>query len=107
MQTMGYVTCLMLETGGTTAEVALCNAMQPSQRWRRAAPQATWKDSRLESALNPGVCLMLQADAAGKVTYTVASCSTPDKLSPAESAPALVRKPFYFWQVHRRRHQVS
>lgn len=107
MQAVGYVTCLMLETGGTSAEVALCNAMQPSQRWRRAAPQATWQDSRLESALNPGVCLTLQADAAGNVTYIVASCSTPDKVSPLQGAPAVVCNPstrnHMYQTVQRRR----
>eukprot|EP00892_Ulva_mutabilis_P003580 jgi/Ulvmu1/1594/UM111_0022.1 len=88
VKTVGFVTCLMLEPGGTEASEALCNAKQPAQRWRRADPAASWADSRLESALNPGTCLMLQPNDTTGVEAVVASCSTPDKLAAAPSSKA-------------------
>lgn len=80
----------MLEPGGVAATEALCNAKQPAQRWRRADPRATWADSRMESALNPGMCIMLQENGTRGSAAVVASCSSPDKLAAAVSAPAQV-----------------
>jgi hypothetical protein len=64
-----------------------CNGTVAAQRWRPAAyqreltPGAVLQDSRLESAVNPGICIMLRSTTKGGLQPVVASCFSTDLVS--------------------------
>lgn len=97
MQDTATGQCKALPPGARVLQSGPCDSSVAAQRWRPAtgyesAPAGeSWLDSRLESAVNPGMCAMLQAAANGSLEAVVGSCYAPDMVSPALSLPTKVR----------------
>lgn len=76
-----------------------CSSSVAAQRWRPASYQgelasgAVLQDSRLESATNPGLCVMLQNNIKGGLQPVVGSCYAADLVSSNTNVPSTVRCP--------------
>lgn len=76
--------CKALPAGHKALVSLPCNSNVASQRWRPAAYHsdlsvgATLQDSRMESAVNPGMCVMLQKTPSGGLQPVVGSCYAHD-----------------------------
>lgn len=86
--------CKSLPAGQKDLISLPCNSAVPAQRWRPVAYQADMpagavlKDSRLESASNPGMCAMLQATSSGGLQPVVGSCYAADLVSASSNVPS-------------------
>ena len=88
--------CKALPPGQSNLITLPCDSAVAAQRWRPAAYQgelaagAVLQDSRLESASNPGTCVMLQNTTTGGLQPVVASCFAADLLSASANVPSEV-----------------
>lgn len=79
--------CKALPVGQKDLISLPCNSSVAAQRWRPAAYPGEIEagevldDSRLESAANPGVCVMLQQATDGSLQPVVDSCYTTNDVA--------------------------
>lgn len=89
--------CKALPAGQSHLISLPCNSSVAAQRWRPAAYQqeltagAALQDSRLESAANPGMCVMLQNTTSGGLQPVVGVCFAADLVSANTNVPSKVR----------------